>query len=229
MTGPGENGEEKRAAVEDRDADFSQLEGAQADIDAVADGGGAESHGSKETIQAIDPSGDPGLRQELDQTREKYLRAIAELDNVRKRYQRERSELLKYQGERVFVDLLEVVDNFERALESQEGENFRQGIELIYQMLTTTLQKWEVKAQPAKGEPFDPNRHSAISRVPVEDAEPGTVVEELKKAYFYKDKLIRPAEVVVAAKPEGPPQPEVQDEAEPDSDSEEPEGLEEKS
>jgi molecular chaperone GrpE len=70
-------------------------------------------------------------------------------------------------------------------------------------MFVERLGKWDVRGESGVGLPFDPQRHAAISRVPGADVKPGTIVGELKKAYFYKDKLIRPGEVVVAAEPEG--------------------------
>ena len=199
MAGTEGNESEDSQQSEERDADFSQLEGTAIE----------EMEGDPlEEIVAVDPAQNSALQAELTETKEKYLRALAELDNVQKRHQKERSELLRYQGERVFVDLLEIVDNFERALESGDGEQFREGIELIYKMLMSTLERWEVVSEVGKGLPFDPNKHAAISRIQMEDVDPGLIVEELKKAYFYKDRLLRPAEVVVSAQPEPTSAPE---------------------
>ena len=130
---------------------------------------------------------------------ELYLRALADFENFKKRSIKERSDLIKYQGERIFQDLLEVTDNFERALEvedSQEGD-FKTGIEMILKQFNALLAKFEVRAESALGANFDPTKHSALSQVEDDSAEPGTVLSELKKAYYYKDKLLRAAEVVV--------------------------------
>ncbi len=166
-----------------RDADFSQLE-------------------DEPTEQASAAGGDSQARE----FKEKYLRALADFENFKKRTLKERSDLLKYQGEKVFLDMLEVVDNIDLALQHAEAEpeKLREGVELIHKMFVSTLDKWGVRASSALGKPFDPNEHAAISQIPDGEAEPGTVINELKKAYFYKDKLLRPSEVVVSvAPPEG--------------------------
>ncbi|MCB0338695.1 MAG: nucleotide exchange factor GrpE [Bdellovibrionales bacterium] len=135
---------------------------------------------------------------------EKYLRALADFENYKRRAIKERSELVKYQGERIFQDLLEMVDNFERALQSADSDpgQLKTGLEMVYKSLIDVFTKYEVRAESAVGENFDPNKHSALGQVVVDDTSPGTIVSELKKAYFYKDKLIRVAEVVVAKEPE---------------------------
>ncbi len=141
----------------------------------------------------------------LKEAQEKYLRALADFENFKKRSMKERSDLLKYQGERVFIDLLEVVDNLDRALEAansyeltQDGQKLREGVELIQRMFLQVLKKWEVRGEGAVGEPFDPQKHEAISQMPSAEFAPGVVMNELEKTYFYKDKLVRPGKVVVA-------------------------------
>ncbi|MCB0321440.1 MAG: nucleotide exchange factor GrpE [Bdellovibrionales bacterium] len=151
-----------------------------------------------------DSSGSSGREQELEaelrDAKERYLRALADLDNVKKRTAKERSDLLKYQGERIFLDLLEVVDNFDRAMENVEADSdtLREGVALIHRMLKQVLVKWDVQGESAVGKKFDPTQHEAISQMPSAEAEPGTIVNELEKPYFYKDKLIRPGKVVVS-------------------------------
>jgi molecular chaperone GrpE len=136
---------------------------------------------------------------------DKYLRAVAELDNFKKRAMKERSDIMKYQGERIFVDLLEIVDDFERALQHAESDagQLKSGLELILKRFNSILTKWEVKGESAIGKQFDPNLHNALSRVPAPGTASGTILAELKKPYFYKDKLIRHGDVMVA---EGEPQ-----------------------
>lgn len=140
------------------------------------------------------------LETELAEIRDKYLRALAELDNYRKRALRERSDLLKYQGEPVLFDFLAVLDNLELALQHSESEpdRLKAGLELIHKQFVDVLKKWEVRPKSALGEEFSPETHGAISRVALDDAPPGTVINEPKKAYFYKDKLLRAGEAVVA-------------------------------
>ncbi len=140
------------------------------------------------------------LMRERDEFQDKYLRALADADNIRKRAMRERADLLKYQGEQIVTDLLTVVDDFELALthSGAELDKFKQGIEMIHKRFIDVLGKWEVRGESAIGKAFDPNRHEALSKIPAADAPSGSVVNELKKAFFYKDKLIRPGQVVVA-------------------------------
>jgi molecular chaperone GrpE len=144
------------------------------------------------------------LEKELAESRDRYLRLMADFENFKNRALKEQSELLKYQGERVIVDFLEVLDNLDLALNhsAADAEKLKTGLEMIQKMFVERLSKWGVRGETGMGVVFDPQRHSAISRVPGTDAKPGTIIGELKKAYFYKDKLIRPAEVVVASEAE---------------------------
>ena len=148
----------------------------------------------------------PSLEDQLREAEEKHLRCLAEFDNFRKRALKERSDLLKYQGERIFQDLLDIVDNFDLAVSHQDCdlEQMKQGLNLIHQMFQSFLNKWEVKGVSAIGQSFDPNCQNAISTAPAaEGLQPGQVIAELKKAFFYKDKLLRPGEVIVAVEPSG--------------------------
>jgi molecular chaperone GrpE len=177
---------------------------------AVEDNGaGADSQQESELNQDVGMAGDGGgqevsetrLEQELTELKDRYLRLMADFENFKKRALKEQSELLKYQGERVIVDLLEVLDNLELALahSSAEYDKLKQGLEMVHKMFIERLGRWEIRGESSVGKEFDPHRHSAISRVPGNSAKPGTIVGELKKPYFYKDKLIRVGEVVVAA------------------------------
>jgi molecular chaperone GrpE len=141
------------------------------------------------------------IAKELADTKDRYLRLMADFENFKRRALKEQSELLKYQGERLVIDLLEVVDNLELALahSSAEYDKLKAGLDMVHKMFIEKLAKWEIKGESAVGADFDPYRHSAISKVPAGGQKPGTIVGELKKSYFYKDKLIRVGEVVVAA------------------------------
>ncbi len=132
---------------------------------------------------------------------DKYVRAVAELDNYQKRATKERAELIKYSGESLARDLLSVLDDFDRALnhiESGVDDNFAKGIQMIYDNLLGTLRKHGVVHENSIGKKFDPQKHEAMSMIPVPDKESGTVVEEIKKLYLLKDRVLRPAQVVVA-------------------------------
>jgi molecular chaperone GrpE len=178
--------------------DFTEDEGAKSLVEEQINDfpNEANGHAQEDTVEG----GAVAPKTEEPDYRDKYVRLLAEFDNYKKRVAKERADLLRYQGEQIFVDLLEIVDNFERAVEcsSAEPEQLREGMELIHRSLMTVLQKWGVTGESGIGSPFDPKKHNALSQVSVPGSEPGTVVNELKKAYFYRDKLIRPGEVVVA-------------------------------
>lgn len=138
------------------------------------------------------------LRSQVDELNDKYLRAIAELENYKKRAIKERSELIKYSGESLARDLLDIVDDFERALNQNDSGALEDGLKLIHAAFVKTLQKHQIKAQSGMGEKFDPNTQDAIGTSEKEGVEADTVIEEFKKAYFLKDKLLRPGQVVVS-------------------------------
>ncbi len=141
------------------------------------------------------------LKAEANENHEKYLRALADFDNYKKRAIKERSELIKYQGESLAADLLEVVDNFERALAVESGDltSIKAGVSMIHKQILDILSKHGVRGESSIGKPFDPYMHQALSQAPAADFQDGTVCSEFKKAYFLKDKLLRVGQVVVAA------------------------------
>ncbi|HMO01880.1 MAG TPA: nucleotide exchange factor GrpE [Oligoflexia bacterium] len=143
---------------------------------------------------------DKSVLRELDDIRDKYLRTLAEMDNLRKRNAKERSEILKYQGEKILADLLEVVDNLELALKHAEAdpESLREGVKMIHKLFVDTLAKWEVVCESAIGAKLDPSKHEALGKVPKEGVASGTILEEHKKYYRYKDKALRIGQVLVA-------------------------------
>jgi len=149
------------------------------------------------------------LRQALEEkTREaeavtdRYLRALAELDNTRKRAQREREEYIRYANEALLRELLPVLDNFDRALQAAraraESEAFAAGVELIQRDLLRVLEKFGVSPFSALGQPFDPERHEAVARVPTTEHPEMTVVEETLRGYLLNGRVLRPARVTVA-------------------------------
>jgi molecular chaperone GrpE len=140
------------------------------------------------------------LAQELKAQQDKYLRTMADMDNLRKRHQKERTELIKYQGEPVVADLLGVLDNLELALQHKEAaaDSLRTGLEMVHKQFVEVFEKWGIKSETALGQLFDPQKHNALNKVPSPEAKSGEVVAELKKTYFYKDKLLRVGDVVVA-------------------------------
>lgn len=185
-----------------RDADFSALDDSE--------GLEPEAAGDSASAASGDSNGSGGsemsaLKAELEDTKDKYLRSLADFENYKKRALKERSELLKYQGDRIVYDLLEVLDNLELALShaDAEPEKLKAGLELIQKLFINVLGRWEIRAVTGLGKEFDPAQQQAISKIALDDTKPGTVINEFKKAYFYKDKLLRPADVVVSVAREG--------------------------
>ena len=142
--------------------------------------------------------GKPSLEAELADAKDRYLRLAADFENFKRRALKEQSELLKYQGEKIVVDMLEVLDNLELALShsSASQDSLKTGLEMVHKLFVEKLGKWQIRGESSVGTQFDPQKHAAISRVP--GAESGVIVGELKKPFYYKDKLIRCGEVIVA-------------------------------
>lgn len=207
-------GKKKNTDKDNLSADASDLAAGLTDVDLSTlddHGSDSEADGSDRTKPVEQTASDEeisNLKAECQDFRNKYLLALADFENYKKRAIKERAELLKYQGEQVFVDMLAIVDNLDLALQHAEADpaQLKSGVEMIHKMFLEVLAKWDVRGESGLGSPFDPVRHHALSRLEVDTAAPGVILNELKKAYFYKDKLLRPAEVVVAApKSEAPP------------------------
>ena len=141
-----------------------------------------------------------------DEHWDKYLRAAAEVENVRKRAARDVENAHKFALERFAGDLLAVCDSLEMAL-ATEGEasvaSLKEGSEATLKLLLTTLQRFGVEEVNPEGEPFDPALHEAMTMQPSPDAEPGSVLTVFQKGYSLNGRLLRPARVVVAAEPAG--------------------------
>ncbi|MGC7870124.1 nucleotide exchange factor GrpE [Desulfosporosinus sp. SYSU MS00001] len=137
-----------------------------------------------------------------DENYDRFLRLQAEFDNYRRRTQKEKTEIVKYASEQLVSELLPVLDNFERATSSAQNNPditvFSQGVDMILRQLQTALSKVGLKPMEAVGQPFDPNLHEAVMRVESEDHPENTVVEELQKGYFLKEKVLRPSMVKVS-------------------------------
>lgn len=141
------------------------------------------------------------LRQELAGLKDQYLRKLADMENLRKRLEREKSEYFQFALSEFFLELLGIVDNFERALAAAESEGdgatFREGVELIHRLLLNFLHKNGVRPVESGTNAFDPVLHHAMATEEADDVEEPQVVEELQKGYFLKDRLLRPAMVKV--------------------------------
>ena len=161
-------------------------------------------------VEVVPPAGGAGgqlearlaeLEKEVKDGKDRYLRAAADLENLRKRQRRELDDAKLEAKGRVLKEMLPVVDNLERAIEhatSQASTNaIVEGVQLVLRQFLTAFERLEVTPVEAAGQPFDPNLHEAISQIE-SDAAPGTVVQVLQRGYRSGERLLRPALVVVA-------------------------------
>lgn len=142
-----------------------------------------------------------GLKQAVEELKDKFLRSVAELDNIRKRTEREKEEFFQYALSDLLRDILPIIDNFERALKTSDdevdGKTFREGVELIYRMLLNLVKKHGVRPIQLENNKFDPNLHQAlVSEESAEVSEP-EIKEELQKGYLLHNRLLRPTMVKV--------------------------------
>jgi len=136
----------------------------------------------------------------LKEEHDRRLRAAADLENYKKRVQREREELERFGNERLLKDILPVVDNLDRALAAASPDDpLAGGVKLVLKVLEEALGRHGVKSFHALGQPFDPKVHEAIMAVPAGDQPPGTVVIQHGRGFLLHDRLVRPALVAVAA------------------------------
>ena len=136
-----------------------------------------------------------------DTNMDNYLRSQAEMENMKKRFQKDKQDLIKYGNETLTKQLLPVADNLEKALDHSKDENsleaLREGVDLTLKGLMNVLEKAGVEVVEAVGAPFDPNFHEAVSEQEDDRAAPGAVLKELQKGYLLNQRLIRPAMVII--------------------------------
>ena len=163
-----------------------------------------EEEGGVTPAEEGEPSEVEALQSELEQVHDLLRRKQAEFDNYRKRIERDQKEFAAYANAELVLEVLPVLDNLERALESSEGgsqEQIREGVEIIYRQFHETLKKAGLRQVDALGGDFDPHVHEAVARVDSSDHREGEVLEVLQKGYFLKDRLLRPAMVRVGHNP----------------------------
>lgn len=148
------------------------------------------------------------LMQKLKDEHEKMLRAVADLENYKKRALKEKDEVQKFGIEKLLKDFLPVFDNFDRALESAKSpsdyDSLRKGVEMIRKLMEDSLGKHGVKSFSTKGQPFDPTRHEAMSAAETTDMPPNHVFAEILRGFTLNDRLVRPALVMVSRAPAAP-------------------------
>jgi molecular chaperone GrpE len=169
-----------------------------------------EKHEENEELEQETPLSDTDtevqkLIQERDELQDRLLRRQAEFENFKKRAERERSEFVQFASADLMRELLNVLDSFDSGIqnarvEGASAEDVLHGMVLIQKQFADALSRFGLKAIEAKGQPFDPNLHQAISTVPTKEVEENTVVEEMRRGYTLNGRLLRPAMVSVAVK-----------------------------
>lgn len=146
-------------------------------------------------------------RAERDVNYDLYLRSQAELQNYRKRAQKEAEEMRQYQALPVARDLLPALDNLYRALAAAESsgnvKDLVNGVKLVAKQIEAALGRHDIVPIDSAGKPFDPNLHQAIQQVPSDEHPPMTVVQEVERGFTLKDRVVRPATVIVSTAPAG--------------------------
>ncbi len=148
------------------------------------------------------------LKEEAAQAKEywdKLLRVQAEFENTRKRLEREKQDFVKFANEGMVIELLNILDDLERAVDLAESKHqdlpaFLKGVEMILAHLYEMLKEYGVRPIEAQGKSFDPNLHEALMQVEDKDRPENTVIEELQKGYLLNDRVIRTAKVKVSKK-----------------------------
>lgn len=167
---------------------------AAADVATETEAAAAEADKTAELQQKIE-----ALEKELADEKEKYLRLDAEYYNYRTRSLKEKQDAYDNALTKAVTEVLSVIDNFERALTAEcTDANFKKGVEMIFRQYTAILEKLGVKEIEAKGKPFDPNFHNAVSQITDENLGENTVAAVLQKGYIMGNKVIRHAMVTVA-------------------------------
>ena len=143
------------------------------------------------------------LTAQLEEFKDKFLRAHAEMDNMKKRMQREKQDIVKFATERLLRDFLLVYDAVEKSISMAldlhpDDENFIQGLRMTEKLMLETLKKNHVEPIETENMPFDPNYHEAMMQVMRPDVVQGMVVDEIEKGFMLHDRVLRPAKVSVS-------------------------------
>ena len=161
----------------------------------------------------VEKSPEEQLQDEIDKARgeakahqEQYLRTLADMENLRKRTQREKEELAKFANENILREILPVIDNLERAVEHAEqaesSDGLLEGVQMTLIQFSQVLDRFGVKPVEALGQPFDPNLHQAMGQMETAEYPANSVAQQMQKGYQLNERLLRPSLVIVAKAPE---------------------------
>ena len=166
-----------------------------------------EENTDEETVETVEENKEPTMEEKPEEAQkqakdnlDKYIRQLAEFENFRKRSNSEKTAMYSNGVRDTVEKLLPVIDNFERAVEAADDKEdpMYKGVEMILKQFMEILENLGVKEIPSKGEPFDPNVHSAVMHIDDESCDENVVVEVFQKGYTLGDKVIRPSMVKVA-------------------------------
>ncbi len=156
----------------------------------------------EDEIEKEEISNEEKLQKELEEYKDKYLRLYSEFENFRRRTNKEKYEVISTANERLLIDIIPIVDDFERAEKSfkdaKDLKAIKEGVDLIYNKLLKTLESKGVQKMKSQGEALDTEKHEAITQIPVDDKKKkGKIVDVIEEGYTLHDKVIRYAKVVI--------------------------------
>lgn len=191
------------SSTTDPEANSPEAENASAAAEAGMES--ATGNGNPAPEEKADPSPGQSLEAELLKFKELALRAQADFDNYRKRAAREREETLRYANSRMLEGLLPIIDNFElgmvAARNATEAANIVAGFEMVYRQLQDFLKEQGVELIDADGADFDPNLHEALGHEASDEVKEGQILRQIRKGYKLRERLLRPANVIVSSGP----------------------------
>lgn len=183
--------------LEDMQEQINEAETQQEEVKPAAEEAAEESAETQE--QAVDET--EKLKAEIEEKKNQYLRLQADFENFRRRTRQEKEELGNVVTQTILKDMLPLLDNFERALASdnKDSEGFHKGVEMIYNQFAEALKKNGLEYIETEGKKFDPNFHQAVMRVQNPELEDETIAAELQKGYIVKGRVVRPSMVQVVS------------------------------
>ncbi len=196
-----ENKEMKDVSAEDTEATEAEVKEEQAAEGEPAGGSEAESQNTQDEAAGNDEEVISPEDAAMNELNKKYMRLAADFQNFKRRTEKEKADIYQYANEKIALDVIEVIDNFERALEHIEDcqdKQFAEGVEKIYKQLQGVLEKNSIEEIKSEGEPFDPNFHNAVMTKDDPEKESGIVISDMQKGYILNGRVIRPSMVVVA-------------------------------
>lgn len=197
--------EEKNIPIENEATEEIKEETAEASEETVEEAAAeetaeTETEPEEKKEEASDNKEESKAEKQLADMNAKYVRLMADFQNQKKRFEKEKADIYQFANEDIVKSLLEVIDNFERALDASQddGSKFREGMEMIFKQLMGALEKAGVSEIKALGEEFDPNFHNAVMMEETDEFESNKVSGVMQKGYTLNSKVIRPSMVKVA-------------------------------